>query len=60
MITLNQHPLLLQAYELMVEVDKLPAHPEQTALITDLGDWRNKLTAHLEKHGLLKVSPAST
>lgn len=51
---LDQHPLLIQAHELSVEVDKLPAHPEQTTLITNLGKWRDELYAHLEKHGLLK------
>lgn len=52
-MNLSQHPLLMSAYELSVEVDKLPAHVDQTALITALGEWRKQLAEHLEKHGLL-------
>lgn len=55
-IQLNEHPLLMQAYELSVEVDKLPAHTEQTDLIAKLGHWRDQLAAHLEKHRLLNRS----
>lgn len=55
MVTLDQHPLLRQAYELSVEVDKLPAHADQTALITALGEWRDKLATHLSRHGLLST-----
>jgi len=54
MVTLDRHPLLMQAHQLSVEVDKLPAHTDQTALITALGEWRLKLVEHLSKHGLLK------
>lgn len=50
---LDEHPLLLQAYALNRDVDTLPAHPDQTALITQLGDWRARLYAHLAKHNLL-------
>ena len=53
-ITLDGHPLLKQWYELMRETDKLPAHPDQTELITKLGGWGDSLKAHLDKHGLLK------
>jgi len=55
-INLSQHPLLMQSYELSVEVDKLPAHPDQTALISALGEWRKQLEDHLQKHGLLKAA----
>lgn len=51
---LDEHPLLMQAYLLSVETDKLPAHEDQTRLITHLGDWRARLYAHLAKHNLLK------
>ena len=47
---LSEHPLLKQAYELGVAVDSLPAHIEQTELITAYGEWRAKLYAHLQKH----------
>lgn len=50
---LNRHPLLMQAYRLSADVDTLPAHPDQTALIIELTAWRARLAAHLEKHGLL-------
>jgi len=53
LIPMDRHPLLLQAYELSVQVDRLPAHVEQTALITALGKWRDQLTDHLDRHGLL-------
>lgn len=51
---LNDHPLLSQAHELRVETDKLPGHPEQTDLITLLGDWYDRLEEHLHKHGLIR------
>ncbi len=54
MPNLNQHPLLMQAHELSVEVDLLPAHPDQTELISALSKWREQLEAHLENQGLLK------
>lgn len=54
MITLNQHPLLMHWYRLMRKTDALPAHPEQTDLISKLGAWGDSLKAHLQKHGLLK------
>lgn len=50
---LNRHPLLMQAYELSVKVDRLPAHPDQTELISALSKWREQLASHLTKHGLL-------
>lgn len=56
-VTLNQHPLLKQWYRLMRKTDALPAHSEQTVLITDLGLWGDSLKAHLQKHGLLKEQP---
>ena len=52
-VSLDQHPLLKQAYDLSVEVDKLPAHVEQTALIIALTEWRAKLKEHLVTHNLL-------
>jgi hypothetical protein len=56
-VTLNQHPLLKQWYRLMRKTDALPAHPEQTDLITKLGAWGDSLKAHLQKHGLLRDAP---
>lgn len=50
---LNQHPLLMQAHELRVATDKLPAHTEQTDLMNILGDWYDQLEEHLHKHQLL-------
>ena len=52
-MSLNEHPVLMQAYELSQKVDQLPAHEDQTKLIVDLGTWRDQLYAHLKKHGLL-------
>lgn len=52
-IVLSDHPLLLQWYELMQKVETLPAHIDQTALITDLGAWGEKLKNHLHKHNLI-------
>lgn len=53
MIQLNQHPLLMQTYELMLKVEELPAGSDQTALITSLGVWDKELGEYLQKHGLL-------
>lgn len=47
------HPLLMRWHRFMREVDGLPAHNDQTALITELGDWGRKLYKHLEKQDLL-------
>lgn len=53
-ISLDRHPLLQQWYRLMRKTDALPAHVDQTDLISKLGAWGDALKAHLEKHGLLK------
>lgn len=53
-ISLDQHPLLMQHYRLMRKTDALPCHPEQTDLITKLGAWGDQLKGHLDKHGLLR------
>lgn len=58
-ITLNQHALLMRSYRLMRQVDTLPAHPDQTDLITKLGAWHDGLKAHLDKHGLLREPPSA-
>jgi hypothetical protein len=54
-ISLDQHRLLKQWFRLMRQTETLPAHLDQTALITKLGAWGDDLKAHLDKHGLLKT-----
>lgn len=53
-VTLADHPLLMRSFKLMRKVDTLPAHPDQTVLISNLGAWRDQLTAYLKKHDLLR------
>lgn len=52
-MNLSEHPLLMQSHALSVEVDRLPPHDEQTAIIVALQAWRERLYAHLKAQGLL-------